>query len=793
MRRQKLGQRVGFGLMAGLCLAGLLLTVLPAGAQYFGRNKVLYDRLDFKVIKTQHFDIFFYPQEQKAVETAARLAERWYARLSRIFNHELKRRQPLVLYGSHPQFEQTTVTSEIIGEGTGGFTETLKRRIVLPFGGTLAETDHVIGHELVHAFQFEISAQSAPGGRMMESAALRLPLWFTEGMAEYFSIGPVDPNTAMWMRDAIREKKMPTIKQMTNYYRYFPYRYGQALWAYIGGRFGDLIIGRMLREASRSGDYERVMERILGEPIKKLSEEWHEALKKDYLSLTSTTKDPKDFGPQVQKGSETVSYNVSPAVSPDGQHFVFFSSKELFSIELYLANTKTGKIVGKVTQTALDPHFQSLEFINSSGSWNREGTKFVFGAVSNARSVLALVDVNSQRVEKEIDFPGLGEILNPTWSPDGDRIAFSALTGGLTDLYIYDLKAGSLRQMTDDAYGDIHPAWSPDGKSIAFVTDRFSSDMATLSPGYYQLALLDPASGEIKVVPTFAYCKNTNPQWSVDSKSIFFVSDQNGIDNIYRYDLAANRTNQVTNLYAGVSGISSLSPALSSASSSEKLVYSAYEQGHFSIYAIDSESVMAGQPAAAAQGQVSPAMLPPADRKASEVLGLLKNPLFGLPEPTTYAVSSYKPKLSLDYLAPPSMAIGADPYGSYIGGGLALYFSDMMGYHTLAVMGQTSSRLIDTTFLVGYQNSQSRWNWGASPSGSPMSTATTTPTWIRSSASRPSWNSSISSTRSIIRSEPSPRIPSARSNALSSGSAWSTSIFGRRSSPGPIRLSTTLS
>ncbi len=713
MRRRKLGQRFVCGLTAGLCLAGVLLTVSPAGAQYFGRNKVLYNRLDFKVIKTQHFDIFFYPQEQKAVETAARLAERWYGRLSRIFSHELKRRQPLVLYGSHPQFEQTTVTSEIIGEGTGGFTEMLKRRIVLPFGGTLAETDHVIGHELVHAFQFEIATESAPGGRITESASLRLPLWFVEGMAEYFSLGPVDPNTAMWMRDAIREKKMPTIKQMSNTSRYFPYRYGQALWAYVGGRFGDLIIARLLREASRSGDYEKVMERVLGEPIKQLSEEWHAALKKDYLPLASTTKNPKDFGPQVQKGSEDVGYNVSPAVSPDGQRFIFLSSKELFSIELYLANTKTGRIMGRVTKTVLDPHLQSLEFINSSGSWNREGTKFVFGAVSDARPILAIVDVGTQKIEKEIDFPSLGEILNPTWSPDGNRIAFSALTGGLTDIYVYDIKAGSLRQLTDDAFGDIHPAWSPDGKTIAFVTDRFTTDMATLSPGYYQLALLDPVSGEIKPISTFAYCKNTNPQWSGDSKSIFFVSDQNGIDNIYRYDLSSGRTSQVTNLYSGVSGITSLSPALSSASATNKLVYSAYEQGHFSIYAIDSESVISGQPTAAALGQVSPAMLPPADRKASEVLGLLKNPLFGLPEPTTYTVSSYQPKLSLDYFAPPSMAIGADPYGSYVGGGLALYFSDMMGYHNLVFMGQTSSRLIDTTLLVGYQNSKSRWNWGA--------------------------------------------------------------------------------
>ena len=73
-------------------------------------------------------------------------------------------RQPLVLYASHPDFEQTNVVGGMIGEGTGGVTEGLKRRVVLPLAGTLAETDHVLGHELVHAFQYDISAQRAAAG-----------------------------------------------------------------------------------------------------------------------------------------------------------------------------------------------------------------------------------------------------------------------------------------------------------------------------------------------------------------------------------------------------------------------------------------------------------------------------------------------------------------------------------------------------------------------------------------------------------------------------------------------------
>src|SRR5881394_1982860 len=180
-------------LLAAFCAA----FTAPLSAQYFGRNKVQYKKLDFEVLKTEHFDIYFYPSERQGVELAARMAERWYARLQRLLNHQLDGRQPLVLYGSHPDFEQTNAIGGELSEGTGGVTEPLRRRIVLPLGGPLADTDHVIGHELVHAFQYDItSGRDDPPGR---SGLERLPLWFVEGMAEYLSTGPADSNTAMWI------------------------------------------------------------------------------------------------------------------------------------------------------------------------------------------------------------------------------------------------------------------------------------------------------------------------------------------------------------------------------------------------------------------------------------------------------------------------------------------------------------------------------------------------------------------------------------------------------------------
>ena len=693
----------------------LFLTIISAPllkAQYFGRNKVQYETFDFKVMKTEHFDIYFYPENEQAAQQAARMAERWYARLSRLFNHDLRGRQPLILYASGPHFQQTTSIPGIIGEGTGGVTEMFKRRIVLPLGATLAESDHVIGHEIVHAFQFDITSQSAPRSANSVPTALRLPLWIIEGLAEYLSTGPDDPHTAMWMRDITQRDKIPAIKKLTDP-KYFPYRYGQALWAYITGRWGDSTVASLMKGVGRAGDYEVVIEKLLGVSLDELSTGWQEALKKAYAPLSEMTQVSDKSSRLLFIASKENPLNVSPALSPDGKQVVFLSTRDLFSIDMYLADAATGKIMQKLVKTAVNPHFESLQFIKSSGSWDAQGRRFVFGAISKGQPVLTLVNVERGKTEKEVEFPELGEILNPTWSPDGRFIAFSAVVGGLTDIYIYDLETKELKKMTDDPYSDLYPVWSPDGRAIAFVTDRFSTTLSILNIGNYELALMNPETGELQRVPGFSKAKNINPQWSPDSRSLYFISDQNGISNIYQIDLETQKILQITNLYTGVSGITGLSPALSVAQETGRLAYCVYEEDKYSIYALDSPEDIEAKEPITQFGQIHPSLLPPREKPEGEVVSLLNNPLYGLPSEAVFEIEDYRPKLSLDYVAQPQLAVGVDRFGTYTAGGIAMIFSDMLGYNNLVTMFQVSSRLADTTALVGFQNSRKRLNWGA--------------------------------------------------------------------------------
>lgn len=256
-------------------LLAALTIALPAGleAQYFGQNKVVYGRFEFEVIRTEHFDLYFYGRERAAALDAARMAERAYARLSRILNHEWRDRKPLILYASQSDFVQTNAISGDIGEGTGGVTEFFKHRMVLPFTGSYADFEHVLQHEMVHAFQYDVFSRGHPGAGFTTLANVNPPLWFMEGMAEYLSLGPVDAPTAMWVRDAAVEGPFPSIERMTYDPRVFPYRFGHALFAYVGQKWGDETIGAVLQGAM-AGGIERAFQRVLGLSLQELSDEW---------------------------------------------------------------------------------------------------------------------------------------------------------------------------------------------------------------------------------------------------------------------------------------------------------------------------------------------------------------------------------------------------------------------------------------------------------------------------------------------------------------------------------------
>jgi hypothetical protein len=355
----------------------------------------------------------------------------------------------------------------------------------------------------------------------------------------------------------------------------------------------------------------------------------------------------------------------------------------------------------------------SIQFIYSAGAWDSASQHIAVATVTDGRPALAIFDASSGGKQHEVPIDEVDEILNPTWAPDGHAVCFTGVSGGLTDLYIYDFVASTLRRLTNDPYADLQPAWSPDGRRIAFATDRFSSDLATLAIGAYRLALVDPATGAITPLRAFTAGKNINPQWTPDGRALLFVSDRDGIPNLYRITVEGGDISQITRIATGVSGITASSPALSASAQSGVAAFSAYEGGKYDIYVTD-----VGRGAPLAPVTLDAGTLPPLDRVPSDVQALLKNPTLGLPPPIEYPTEAYRPSLTLEGLAQPQIAVGTSHFGTAVGGGIAFQFGDMLGDHVLTTVVQLNSGLSNnfsvknTAAQAMYLNQAHRWNWG---------------------------------------------------------------------------------
>lgn len=693
----------------GLLVMGMLQSPECIG-QYFGRNKVNYNRFDFKVVRTPHFTIYTYLEDTSRQNEFARMAEEWYIRHQVIFRDTFQEPNPLILYNAHGHFQQTQAISGLIDVGTGGVTEGLKNRVVMPWMESQIQTSHVLGHELVHAFQYSLLKKS--DSLSFTDALNNLPLWMVEGLAEYMTLGNLDPHTAMWLRDAAIHNHLPSLKDLTNKPdQYFPYRWGQAFWAYVCGIWGDTIIRPLFLQTAKRG-YKEALKTILRVDEKIFSQKWRTAILENYLSYPDSIPVTEGAGKRLADPGNAGKMNLIPSISPDGKWIAYWSEKDGLSFGLYLADASTGKILRKLGTHRLQSHIDDYNAYESSLAWSPDSRYLAYIAFGKGHNQLIIADIANTKNNRALDLAQLDGFSNPAWSPDGRFIVVSGLKNGQSDLYEYEVSTGKIKALTRDGFAELQPAYSPNGKWIAFATDRVFQNPSVVTPKTkgFTIALLNRQTGELIRTDLFEGSANLNPVFGNGDSIFYFLSDRDGFRNLYSYELNTGTLLQHTKFFTGISGITPYSPAFS-ISRNGILVYNFYSENQYSIYSISQDRLLRVE-VNKEEIDYTAAKLPPAKQQGNFFAQTIEIPSQFILADSAIKRMPYRPRLQLDYLSNTGAGISTSRYGTGLAGGVNAMFSDMLGNHQLFGAVSLNGQLADAAGQFVFLNQKKRFNWG---------------------------------------------------------------------------------
>lgn len=665
-----------------LLLALMALAALPARAQYlFGKNKVLYNTREWLVSRGERVELFFYPEERHLARLALAMADSAVIELESVFDVAMDEPVPIILYGSKLEFRETNVLPSLIPESTEGFTDLIRGRVVVPSTGSMSMLRHVVRHELVHAVMLHKLARVM--GDRRQYSYQHPPLWFVEGLAEFYSVGAPDAEGEMLLREGILENRLPPLTDMWSIRgTYLMYKMGQSLVAFLDRNYGTEAVRGILESWWRSDDFGKVLQLNLGMDLPELDRRWRSAMRRRYYPTVHVRAPARERGREL---FESPGFQAGPAAVNDST-FVYLETRSGW-VDLSLADLPRDPrrpARGRpVVRGGRGPGVEYIPFFRSRPS-ARDGWA-VLTSPSGPRDALLFVDLDTGHVVRRFVADSLVQVEAPSLGPDG-RVLFSGITpDGRRDLY---LLAGDWRRedpgwrltrLTDDDCDDREPSWHPSGERFVFSSDRGHGHA---SP-HRNLFEMDPATGAMRRL-TRGDWTDRQPAWHPDGRRYLYVSDRRGAWDVYLAEGDVHR--RQTASYGGVQD-----PAWIG----EDFLASVYRRGtyrlyHFALRPDGDATVQAPEPDGSARVAVAAA------------------PAAELPRPVPYTR-----RWGLDFV---QSGMAYDPeFGSAAGGMVG--FTDLLGNHQVLVAASNTAQSSDDFFKrmnvgVSYNNLSRRWNWG---------------------------------------------------------------------------------
>ena len=520
-----------------LVLAFLLsLSAAPATAQVFGKNKVQYEPLDWSVLETPHLRLHYYAQEESLARRLAPVAESVCVEFDRRFRLTSRRPVPFLLYSAHHVFQQTNATPGLISEGTGGLTELIKGRVLLPHNGSWHRLVWVTRHELAHSYMLEKLSQVMKSNRRTQGYLP--PLWFIEGLAEYCGT-TWDADAEGLLRDAVLSRRaMPLTRSGPITGTVLMYKEGQSFLLYLADRYGPGKVFDMMDNWYKCDDFEAVFRLTFGQPLREVDEAWFESLKRRYYPVIADASSAADVAQRVtRRGMYNLGPRVLPAARPgDGVpadtslRFCYFAASES-GVDLMLDEPagKGRRRSHRLLRGGQSPSFESFHLFQNRPDASPSGM-IALSSKRGGRDALYLVDSRRRRVVRRLDFPNLVAINDPALVPGDQAVVFSAQDdGGRSDLYRVTWAGGvvKLERLTEDDFDDLEPDVSPDGRWIVFASDRGSTD------GTYAIYRLSTSGGAPERMSRPPRGDDRQPVYSPDGRWVAYRSSRVGTSDLW--------------------------------------------------------------------------------------------------------------------------------------------------------------------------------------------------------------------------------------------------------------------
>ena len=511
---------------------GLLLALATgtAHAQGFGKSKVQYDALDWAVLETPHLRVHFYAEEESLARRITPFAESVCVEFDARFRFKPRNRTPILLYSAHHLFQQTNAAQGLISEGTGGLTELIKGRVLIPHNGSMARLRWVTRHELVHAYMLDKLATVMRQNHRTQNYLP--PLWFIEGLAEYCGT-TWDADGEGLLRDAVLSgEAVPLTRSESIYGTVLMYKEGHSFLLWLAQRFGPDKVFDMMDQWHRAEDFETVFRLTFGQTVQQLDEEWFEDLRRRYYPVVALAYDVADTARRLTpEGAYHLGPRAMPGGGPDSVlSFCWFEASET-GVDLKISEPRKnrGRRVRRLLHSGQSPVFESFHLFQNRPAVSASGLIAVT-AKSGGRDALTVLDSKHGRRLRRFEIPTLVTMHDPAWMPGDSAVVFSGQDySGRTDLYRARWPADRLvlDRLTDDYFDDLEPDVSHDGRWVVFASDRGSP------AGSYSLFRIALSGGVPERVSFSTRGEDRQPVYSPDGRWIAFRSTRGGTSDLW--------------------------------------------------------------------------------------------------------------------------------------------------------------------------------------------------------------------------------------------------------------------